>query len=317
MTKSSSAGALIAAALLAAATPALAHVSFEPAQAAPNATYRGALRIPHGCGGQPTLKVRVRIPEGVIDAKPMPKAGWTLETSRAPYARTYQLHGRPLSEGVTEIVWSGSLDDGHYDEFVFQARITDTFPGGATVYFPVVQTCAGGTEEWTQIPAGGQGPHSLKSPAPGVRIAAAAGASPSAPVRAGQLAVEQPWSRATPAGAKVGGGYLRITNAGSEPDRLTGGSSPLAGRVEVHEMALDGTVMRMKPVAGGLEIGPGSTVELKPGGYHLMFMDLKEPLKEGQTLKGTLVFEKAGPIEVEFAIRPMGAQGAASGHMHH
>jgi len=219
-----------------------------------------------------------------------------------------------VSEGVTDIVWIGSLDDGHYDEFVFQARFTDAYQPGATVYFPVVQECDGAVEEWTQVPAAGEDPHSLKSPAPGVRIVAATGAAP-AMVKAGSLTLEQPWSRATPGGAKVGGGYLRITNTGTVPDRLTGGSFPLASKVEVHEMRLEGDVMRMKAVEGGLEIKPGATVELKPGGFHLMFMDLKEPLKEGQTLKGTLTFEKAGAVEVEYNVRGMGGAAPAE-HKH-
>jgi periplasmic copper chaperone A len=307
--------ALAAAALIAVATPALAHVSFDNARATPNSTYKAVLRIPHGCDGQPTLKVQVRIPEGIIAVKPMPKAGWTLETVKGPYVKAYELHGSAVAEGVTGITWAGSLDDGHYDEFVFQARITDIFQPGATVYFPVIQECADGREEWTEIPAAGQDPHSLKSPAPGVTIMAAAASGP-ASVKAGAITVEQPWSRATPAGAKVGGGYARITNAGSTPDRLVGGSFPLAGRVEVHEMSLDGTIMRMKPVTGGLEVKPGETVELKPGGYHLMFMDLKEPLKEGQSLKGTLVFEKAGTVEVTYTVRGLGGQPSSTEHRH-
>jgi copper(I)-binding protein len=215
---------------------------------------------------------------------------------------------------VTDIVWSGSLEDGHYDEFVFQAYFTDAYQPGATVHFPVVQECEKLTEEWTEVPAAGQDAHSLASPAPGVRIVAAANAAPAAQ-KAGAITVEQPWSRATPGGAKVGGGYVRITNTGSAPDRLVGGSFPLASRVEVHEMRLEGDVMRMKPVEGGLEIKPGATVELKPGGFHLMFMDLKEPLKEGQTIKGTLVFEKAGPIDVDYTVRSMGG-GAPAEHKH-
>jgi uncharacterized protein YcnI len=305
-------GALAAA--LMAVSPALAHVSFETAQTPPNSTYKAVLRIPHGCAGKPTLKVRVRIPEGIVAVKPMPKAGWKLETAKGAYVRAYQVHGEAVSEGVTDIVWTGSLDDGHYDEFVFQARFTDAYQPGATVYFPVVQECDGVAEEWTQVPAAGEDPHSLKSPAPGVRIVAAAGAAP-AVAKAGSLTLEQPWSRATPGGAKVGGGYLRITNTGPVPDRLTGGSLPLAAKVEVHEMRLEGDVMRMKPVEGGLEIRPGATVELKPGGYHLMFMDLKEPLKEGQTLKGTLTFEKAGSIDVEYMVRGMGGAAPAE-HRH-
>ncbi|MBQ0822523.1 DUF1775 domain-containing protein [Microvirga terrae] len=312
MTSSRFGGALTAAALMI-ASPALAHVSFENGQATPNATYKAVLRIPHGCDGKATLKVRVRIPEGIVAVKPMPKAGWKLETAKGAYVKAYQVNGEAVSEGVTDIVWSGSLDDAYYDEFVFQARFTEAYQPGATVYFPVVQECDGATEEWTQVPAAGEDPHSLKSPAPGVRVAGAA-ATGSQVVKAGPLTLEQPWSRATPGAAKVGGGYLRITNTGTAPDRLVGGSFPLASKVEVHEMRMDGDVMRMKPVEGGLEIKPGATVELKPGGLHLMFMDLKEPLKEGQTVKGTLVFEKAGRVEVEYAVRGMG--GAPAEHQH-
>ncbi|MEE1656566.1 DUF1775 domain-containing protein [Microvirga sp. CF3062] len=313
---SSRIGAL-AAALIAVSSPALAHVSFENGQATPNSTYKVTLRIPHGCDGKPTLKVRVRIPEGVVAVKPMPKSGWKLETTKGAYVRAYQVHGEAVSEGVTDIVWTGSLDDAHYDEFVFQARFTDAYQPGATVHFPVVQECDSVAEEWTQVPAAGEDPHSLKAPAPGVRIVAAQGAAAVAPamVKAGSLTLEQPWSRATPGGAKVGGGYVRITNTGTAPDRLTGGSLSLASKVEVHEMRLEGDVMRMKAVEGGLEIKPGATVELKPGGLHLMFVDLKEPLKEGQTVKGTLTFEKAGPIEVEYTVRGMGGAAPAE-HKH-
>jgi periplasmic copper chaperone A len=307
----------LAGAFIAVSYSALAHVSFENGQATPNSTYKATLRIPHGCEGKPTLKVRVRIPEGIVAVKPMPKANWKLETTKGAYVRAYQVHGEAVSEGVTDIVWTGSLDDAHYDEFVFQARFTDAYQPGATVFFPVVQECDGAVEEWTQVPAAGEDPHSLKSPAPGVRIVAAQGTAAAAPamVKAGSLTLEQPWSRATPGGAKVGGGYLRITNTGTVPDRLTGGSLSLASKVEVHEMRLEGDVMRMKPVEGGLEIKPGATVELKPGGLHLMFMDLKEPLKEGQVLKGTLTFEKAGPIEVEYTVRGMGGAAPAE-HKH-
>ncbi|NIX75499.1 DUF1775 domain-containing protein [Microvirga terricola] len=308
-------GALVAAASIGLASPAFAHATFETAQTTPNSTYKAVLRIGHGCKGQPTLKVRVQIPDGIIAVKPMPKAGWTLETTKAAYAKTYQLYGDALSEGITGITWTGSLDDGHYDEFVFQARVTDAFQPGETVYIPVVQECASAKEEWTQIPASGQDAHSLKSPAPGVKIVAAAGAPAS--VKAGSLTIEQPWSRATPAGAKVGGGYLRITNTGKESDRLIGGSFPLGSKVEVHEMSMQDNVMRMKQVEGGLEIKPGESVELKPGGFHLMLMDLKEPLKEGQTFKGTLVFERAGTVNVEYTVRGMSGQGGgAAEHKH-
>jgi copper(I)-binding protein len=101
---------------------------------------------------------------------------------------------------------------------------------------------------------------------------------------------------------------LKITNTGNQPDRLVGGSLPLATEVEVHEMIMDDGVMKMRRLDKGLEIGAGKTVELKPGGYHLMFTGLREGLKEKQTIRGTLLFEKAGSIEVEYSVALIGAQ---------
>jgi hypothetical protein len=127
--------------------------------------------------------------------------------------------------------------------------------------------------------------------------------------------IDTPWARATPGGAQVGGGYVKITNTGTEADRLIGGSLPMATAVEVHEMSMSGGVMKMRKLDDGLEIKPGQTVELKPGGYHLMFTGLREGLKAGQTIKGTLIFAKAGSVEVEYAVAPIGAQ-SSGGHMH-
>ena len=130
----------------------------------------------------------------------------------------------------------------------------------------------------------------------------------------GPLKIEQPWTRATPAGAKVGGGYMTITNSGTEPDRLIGGTLPQAGRFEIHEMKMEGGMMQMREVKGGLEIKPGQKVELKPGGYHVMLMDLRAPFKQGERLKGQLRFEKAGTVDVEFRIESLGAGGPMHGH---
>ena len=135
--------------------------------------------------------------------------------------------------------------------------------------------------------------------------------------KAGALVIEAPWARATPGGAKVGGAYLKITNTGTEPDRLVGGSLPIATAVEVHEMSMTDGVMKMRKLEKGLEIKPGQTVELKPGGYHLMFTDLREGLKQGQPVKGTLQFEKAGSVEVEYKVEPIGSQGTAKKGHHH
>jgi copper(I)-binding protein len=128
------------------------------------------------------------------------------------------------------------------------------------------------------------------------------------------LTVTSPWTRATPGGAKIAGGYLKITNNGSAPDRFVGAKSAEADRVEIHEMSMSDGVMKMRPLPNGLEIKPGETVELKPGGYHLMFMDIKQPLKAGDTFKATLQFEKAGPLEVSFKVNALGATANAPQH---
>lgn len=133
---------------------------------------------------------------------------------------------------------------------------------------------------------------------------------------AGTLKIDHPWTRATPAGAKVAGGYLAVTNTGASADRLVGGSSEIAGKVEIHEMAMSNGVMTMRGLPDGLELKPGAKTELKPGSYHIMFMDLKRQLKEGETIKGTLTFEKAGQVPVEFKVESVGARAPAEGHKH-
>jgi uncharacterized protein YcnI len=294
-----------------------AHPSFQVREATVGAPYKGVVSIPHGCGGSATVKVRVQIPEGVIGVKPMPKAGWAVSTVRGPYERTYPYyHGQTLAEGVKEIVWSGKLADEHFDEFIFAGFLADTLPSGTMLYFPTFQECEKGAHRWIEVPAPGQNAHDLAAPAPGIMLRPASQRTASAKTfKVGSLVVESPWARATPAGASVAGAYLKITNTGGQPDRLIGGSMPGASEVEVHEMTMTDNVMKMRRLQAGLEIKPGQSVELKPGGYHLMVTGLKEPLKEGQTVKGTLVFESAGTIEVEYRVAPIGAQ--SGGHAHH
>jgi copper(I)-binding protein len=135
-------------------------------------------------------------------------------------------------------------------------------------------------------------------------------------VKLGPLEISHPWARATPKGASVGGGYVTVRNAGTSPDRLVGGTLAGAGRVEIHEMSMDGGVMRMREVNGGLQIAPGETVALQPGAFHLMFMGLTSPLEKGKPVKGTLVFEHAGTVEVTYDVEPIGAKpGARDEHM--
>jgi periplasmic copper chaperone A len=131
-------------------------------------------------------------------------------------------------------------------------------------------------------------------------------------IKAGDLVITQAWSRATPAGAKVGGGYLSIENKGPTPDRLIGGSADIAGKVQIHEMAMNNGVMTMRPLDKGLVIEPGKTAKLAPGGYHLMLFDLKSPLKQGDKVPLMLEFEKAGKVSLLLDVQGVGAQGPAN-----
>ena len=151
-------------------TQAHAHATFAETEVVQGQTARLTLRVGHGCGDEATLRVRVRIPEGLIAAQPMVKAGWALETVSGPYEASYELYGRTVTEGVREIIWSGELPDAYYDEFVFRARVTDTVAAGEMLYIPAIQECANGAERWIEIPAAGQDSHDLEGPAPGVMV---------------------------------------------------------------------------------------------------------------------------------------------------
>jgi hypothetical protein len=134
------------------------------------------------------------------------------------------------------------------------------------------------------------------------------------PVHAGQLAIVEPWLRATPSGATATAGYLKITNEGAEPDVLLGASSDVAGRAELHETATNADgVSTMRPLADGVTVGAGETIELKPLGMHLMLIGLKAPLGKDQTVVVHLNFKRAGTVAVPFAVRPIGAK---SPHVH-
>jgi uncharacterized protein YcnI len=297
------------------ATPALAHVVLERNEATLGASYKAVLIVPHGCAGAATTRLRVQVPEGFIAVKPMPKPGWTVDVVKGRYDQPYAfMHGMTLTEGVREISWSGKLDDGYYDEFALAGFIAAALKPGDTLYFPTVQECEKGVERWIEIPTAGQDAHALSNPAPGLHLVAAAAAKP-ATFKAGDLVIEAPWIRATPKGAQVAGGYMKITNNGKEADRLLGGTLDQTRRFEIHQMTMVGDVMQMRPLPDGLVIKPGETVELKPGGYHVMGLELQGSFASGQTAKGTLQFEKAGTVQIEYTVAAMGGS-PQSGHQH-
>ena len=149
---------------------AVAHITLEQQEAAAGSTYKAVLRVGHGCEGSPTTAIRVRIPDGVIAVKPMPKPGWQLETKRGSYAEPVEYYDDMLTEGVREIIWSGgNLPDDLYDEFVFRVRLLKGEPG-SKLYFPTVQECAAGVHRWIEIPAEGRSADDYEEPAPGLTL---------------------------------------------------------------------------------------------------------------------------------------------------
>jgi copper(I)-binding protein len=123
----------------------------------------------------------------------------------------------------------------------------------------------------------------------------------------GSIHITQPWTRATPQGASSAAGYLTVTNSGTAPDRLTCAGTDVAAQCQIHTMSMENGLMKMRPVEGGLEIKPGETVTLKPGGDHMMFVKLKHQLQTGNAVEATLQFEKAGTVKIEMPVVAIGA----------
>lgn len=318
----------------AAITAANAHIALDQPTASPG-FYKAVVKLPHGCDGKATTALTVKLPEGFIDAKPMPKPGWKIELETGKYRESYKLHGKPVSSGLTAVNFSGgSLPDAYYDEFVIVGTLAGVEPG-QTLYFETVQSCGAEKVSWSDRPVDG---HHAKNPAPALKIvagpAAAAhmdhmemgdmpgmsGMAPSgiadqakAEAKAGAITVSQPWIKAMLPGQKVGGGYLVIANGGKADDRLVSISSPAATAVEIHEMSMANDVMKMRKVEGGLAIPAGDTVALKPGGYHLMFKGVKKPFEAGDTVPLVLTFEKAGAVEIKVPVLPADARSHDEG----
>lgn len=144
-----------------------------------------------------------------------------------------------------------------------------------------------------------------------IMLAAAVTLPFAALAQTGTVHVSNAWTRATPPGATVGGAYLTLQSAAD--DRLVGASSPVASKVQIHEMTMDGNVMRMREVAGGLKLPAGQAVTLAPGGYHIMLVGLHAPLKKGETVRLHLTFAHAAPVDVEVPVAALGARSAPGG----
>ncbi|THF52131.1 DUF1775 domain-containing protein [Allorhizobium terrae] len=318
-------------ALAVASTSAYAHATFANKDAKAEGYIAATLQVPHGCDGRATTDVFVKLPEGFIAAKPQPKAGWKLEVVKGKYQKSYDNHGTQLTEGPVEIRWTGGdLPDAFYDTFVIYGKVSGVAPG-TKLPFAVTQLC--GTDAkvaWDEIPAAGVDAHSLKHPAPTLTIVAAGddphagmamgGAShdhaammeatqlpaDSGSANVGALKLSAGFLKAMLPGQPVGGGYVTIENTGAADDKLLSVSSTDAEKVELHEMSMTNNVMKMRKVDGGLDVKAGGRLEMQPGGYHLMFMGVKKPFAAGDKVPVTLVFEKAGKVDMLLPVTAAG-----------
>jgi periplasmic copper chaperone A len=125
--------------------------------------------------------------------------------------------------------------------------------------------------------------------------------------RVGSIVITEPWARATPKGASTGAAYMTITNTGSAPDRVSCVSSDVSAECQIHIMTMENSMMKMRPVEGGIEIKPGETARFEPSSLHLMLVNLKHPLDQGKTVKATLKFENAGTVDIEYPVAAIGA----------
>lgn len=312
-------------AVLLSSTTAVAHIVADPAEAKPGSYFRTSLRVGHGCGdGKPTTAIRVSIPDGIANASAQPKAGWDIKIETAKLEKPIDAgHGRMTDTVVSAITWNGgSLPNEQFDEFGLVLKLSETV--SQQLWLPVVQTCAGGETRWDQIPAAGQ---RAERPAAMIRIASSdhmqmaqmhgshGHHQPAATSnKAGDIAIEQPFARATP--AKVGGVFLVLKNGGGTADKLVKAASPVAENVELHTHIKDGDAMRMRAVEN-IPVPANGQTALEPGGYHIMLIGLKQPLKEGDSFPLTLTFEKAGSVTLTVPVQRAGASGAPSGgHKH-
>jgi periplasmic copper chaperone A len=303
----------------AAPAAAFAHPEFEKADALVDSAYTANLQLPHGCSGEPTTEIDIKLPEGFVAAKAVPRTDWQIEVVNGKFKKSHQIDGQTISEGPIEIRWkNGNLPDEYPDTLTFSGRFSG-IPAGTAVPFVLTQFCGKKKVVWDDIPKHGKRAHDLRHPAPAVMLTDASHpaqheahddhgpvAGAFTPVAAGDLEITVAAIKAMTPGQPVGGGYLTIVNKGKADDRLVSVSlDEGAKRVELHEMAMNNDVMTMRKLNDGILLPAGQTVEMKPGGLHLMIMGVKKPFKAGEVVHATLVFEKAGQVELAIPVQDM------------
>ena len=277
------------------AMPVFSHILLETQTAPAGSNYKAVFQVGHGCQGSATTGITVQIPAGFQGAKPYPKTGWTLAVKQEKLAKPYSSHGKPVTDDVSVVSWTATskdaaLQDAFFDDFMLRGKLPET---AGPLWFKVLQTCENGSLDWRDVPASGNSAKGLKSPAALLDVTAgaplAALTAPDQPVQ-----VKDAWVRATVPGQQGSGAFMTVIAKAAT--RLVGVTTSVAGVAEVHEMKMDGDVMRMRALPS-LDLPAGKAVQLKPGGYHVMLMDLKQPLPKGSTVPLTLVFKDAKGVE--------------------
>jgi copper(I)-binding protein len=289
------------AALLSAATAASAHVSLQQPMAQSGSRYDAVFKVGHGCDGAATTALTVRLPPGLAAAQPAAKPGWNV--SRQGDAVTWTAQDP-----------RAALAHGQHGEFTLSATLPrETGP----LWFRVVQNCGAAVLDWFEVPAQGTSTAGLKAPAVLLRVASAQELAQAQALPR----VEGAWARSSVPGQQGTAAFMKLT--APRAMQIVGVASPVAGTAEVHEMKLEGDVMRMRPLAR-LDLPAGRTVELKPSGNHLMLQDLKQALPAGSTVPLTLLLRDAQGTESKLelllpvASRAPGSVpgGATGGHKH-
>jgi hypothetical protein len=281
--------------VLSVSTPAFAHVTLPPGGATAGSTYDAAFRVGHACkDAGSTTGISVRIPQGFVVQKAEPRPGWTLAVT-------------PGSVSWRADSAQAALPGGERAEFVVRGALTGS-PGA--LWFKVLQSCDTGSADWAEVPT----PAVDKPAFPAARLDVL-------PPGVAAVDVRDAWIRTAVRGQSGTGAFMTLSAPAGA--RLTGASTPVAGVAEVHEMKMDGSVMRMRALPGGLELPARQAVALKPGGYHLMLTDLKQALSVGQTVPLTLEFvdregrKGVARLQVPVQMAPAGGDGGDAGSHRH
>ncbi|MFS2052718.1 copper chaperone PCu(A)C [Variovorax sp. Varisp41] len=276
----------------------LAHVTLPPGGVTVGSDYDAAFRVGHACeGAKSTTGLAVKLPAGFVLSEAQARKGWKLDVQKGAGGEV-----RWTAENA-----QAALPATEKAEFVVRGKAPAT-PG--TLWFKVLQTCDVGSADWAEVPASGNSTAGLKRPAARLDVVAQGVAT---------VDVRDGWVRQSVPGQSGTGAFMKLTSPTGT--KLVGISTPAAGVAEVHEMKMEGDTMKMRELSAGLDLPAGQTVELKPGGFHVMLMDLKGAVAKGTNVPLTLKFEDAKGVKTALDVTlpvgaPAGADAGGAAHQH-